>query len=361
MIFKTFIFISLLVSGISSSLLAEDKVDYNKPFPEIKEQVSAFDTRHSLMPVEEKNESVNKTSVENTPSLEVSNNLNVDELSKVNTADVSNQNPNVKVNVENVDDFKTVIISGKDNEEKNIVGGNKTFELREEHLPVVLKPTPLKTEDVQPIANITPYRTDVPAVNSVKMDVVENKNAVQPIANIIPYRTDVPAVNPVKMDVVENKNAVQPIANIIPYRTDVPVANPMKVDVVENKVEVKPVVLKPLPLKTEEVKPVADVSSYRMDVPVANPVKMDVVENKENEKSFAHVASYTTEESARNGFKLLEKKYPQFNIFEPSVKYENVPNKGWFYRLYLVGDKRELSMLCKDMMQNGDWCLLKQD
>ena len=163
------------------------------------------------------------------------------------------------------------------------------------------------------------------------------------------------------MDVVENKNAVQPIANIIPYRTDVPVANPMKVDVVENKVEVKPVVLKPLPLKTEEVKPVADVSSYRMDVPVANPVKMDVVENKENEKSFAHVASYTTEESARNGFKLLEKKYPQFNIFEPSVKYENVPNKGWFYRLYLVGDKRELSMLCKDMMQNGDWCLLKQD
>ena len=331
MIFKTFIFISLLVSGISSSLLAEDKVDYNKPFPEIKEQVSAFDTRHSLMPVEEKNESVNKTSVENTPSLEVSNNLNVDELSKVNTADVSNQNPNVKVNVENVDDFKTVIISGKDNEEKNIVGGNKTFELREEHLPVVLKPTPLKTEDVQPIANITPYRTDVPAVNSVKMDVVENKNAVQPIANIIPYRTDVP------------------------------VANPMKVDVVENKVEVKPVVLKPLPLKTEEVKPVADVSSYRMDVPVANPVKMDVVENKENEKSFAHVASYTTEESARNGFKLLEKKYPQFNIFEPSVKYENVPNKGWFYRLYLVGDKRELSMLCKDMMQNGDWCLLKQD
>ena len=41
------IIFSMLV--VSSNVFSADKVDYNKPFDEIKEQVSDFDQRHSLM------------------------------------------------------------------------------------------------------------------------------------------------------------------------------------------------------------------------------------------------------------------------------------------------------------------------
>ena len=257
MIFKTFIFISLLVSGISSSLLAEDKVDYNKPFPEIKEQVSSFDSRHSLMPVEEKKESVEKKS-----SLTFSN-LQDDELEKPNVAEVPNEPVNAKVEVKKDDDFETVIISGKDDDEDI----KDNFELREEKLSVVLKPTPLKKD------------------NAIRSDVIDEK--------------------------------------------------------------VGDMVSKPLFNDNVEKKSHTDIS------------KSYFIETEDDMTSLAHVASYTTEESAYDGLKMLEKKYPQFNIFEPYVKYENVPNKGWYYRLYLVGDRRELSMLCKDMKKNNDWCFLE--
>ena len=262
MIFKFFIFVFFLIIGFPLSLWAEDKVDYDKPFPEIKEQVSSFDSRHSLMPVEEKKESVEKNTVEKKSSLTFSN-LQDDELEKPNVAEVPNEPVNAKVEVKKDDDFETVIISGKDDDEDI----KDNFELREEKLSVVLKPTPLKKD------------------NAIRSDVIDEK--------------------------------------------------------------VGDMVSKPLFNDNVEKKSHTDIS------------KSYFIETEDDMTSLAHVASYTTEESAYDGLKMLEKKYPQFNIFEPYVKYENVPNKGWYYRLYLVGDRRELSMLCKDMKKNNDWCFLE--
>ncbi|MDR1477007.1 MAG: hypothetical protein LBI17_02665 [Rickettsiales bacterium] len=78
-----------------------------------------------------------------------------------------------------------------------------------------------------------------------------------------------------------------------------------------------------------------------------------------SESAMAHVASYNTEDGARNGAREVEKKYPRAALFETVVRREYVKDKGYFWRLYFAGDRRELDYLCKDMRGNGEWCMIK--
>ncbi|MDR1476828.1 MAG: hypothetical protein LBI17_01720 [Rickettsiales bacterium] len=76
-------------------------------------------------------------------------------------------------------------------------------------------------------------------------------------------------------------------------------------------------------------------------------------------RAMAHVASYNTEEGAMKGAGEIEKKYPRAALFEARVNYEYAKDKGYFYRLYFAGDRRELEYLCREMKANNDWCWIR--
>ncbi|MDR2098597.1 MAG: hypothetical protein LBO78_01050 [Rickettsiales bacterium] len=77
-------------------------------------------------------------------------------------------------------------------------------------------------------------------------------------------------------------------------------------------------------------------------------------------KSSAHVASYNTEESAVKGIDVLAKKYPLAGRLSARISLEDVPDKGYFYRLYFEGDRRDVERLCKEMKAGADWCSVQK-
>jgi hypothetical protein len=74
--------------------------------------------------------------------------------------------------------------------------------------------------------------------------------------------------------------------------------------------------------------------------------------------AMAHVASYLDKDAALGGYKNLSAKYPQVLRLEPSIAHEEVPGRGLFYRLYLIGDRNALASLCSEMHTLNDWCLV---
>jgi hypothetical protein len=70
----------------------------------------------------------------------------------------------------------------------------------------------------------------------------------------------------------------------------------------------------------------------------------------------AHVASYNTETSALKGVEVLGGKYPRTGALAYRIALEDVPGKGYFYRLYFEGDKKEVGALCREIKASGEWC-----
>ena len=249
---KIFKFLFLFVVCVSSVGYSADAIDYDKPFNEIQEQISSFDSRHSLMPQEVKQEapkikapagavdlSTSAKNVDKKDTPEKPNEATLPELRDISEMPVQ----------EKGDDFKTVVVSGRD---------DKKDESKQNLPPVVLKPIVRK--------NVAPQ-------------------------------------------IVEKKR--------------------------EAKSEPKPVIK---PQVREEY----------------------FIEEEDEDTTMAHIASYKEENSAYDGVKVIKKKYPEMENFDAYVKYEYVPNKGWYYRLYVVGDKRNLELLCSKMKKNNDWCNIQK-
>lgn len=70
----------------------------------------------------------------------------------------------------------------------------------------------------------------------------------------------------------------------------------------------------------------------------------------------AHIASYEKIENANSGIAFYLNKYPLAVELEPFIDYEYIPEKGWFYRVYFLGDNNQLRLLCSEMNALGDWC-----
>ncbi len=279
---------SIFIIGVlvfPSVLFAQQKIDYDKPYDQIKSQISSFQDRHSLMPMP-----VEENIVEN-------NNQTNNQTNDANQENIENSSP-VQHNLK--DDEKSYEQNSDEKVEPVIVSGNKDLE------PVVLKrpePKVQKPEGYDELMEMARQQGGVIKPSSYVED--ENGNL------IIPQNSQVDNnVNNIKSNlIVENKNNV---------------------------------VNKPLFEKK---------SNNQTDSNENN-----VISEEKPFQAMAHIASYQSEESARHGIVEIEKKYPQTNIFEPFVNYEYVKGKGNFFRLYFVGDERELQYLCRDMKKNGDWC-----
>lgn len=131
---KIFKFLFLFVVCVSSVGYSADAIDYDKPFNEIQEQISSFDSRHSLMPQEVKQEapkikapagavdlSTSAKNVDKKDTSEKPNEATLPELRDISEMPVQ----------EKGDDFKTVVVSGRD---------DKKDESKQNLPPVVLKP-----------------------------------------------------------------------------------------------------------------------------------------------------------------------------------------------------------------------------
>ena len=263
-------YVLLFLIAFPPVVLAEG-VDYDKPFPEIKNQISSFDLRHSLMP-----KSVEEDNNESSSVIKTDN---------VQTSVVENMNENTNDKNKDKDDFQTIVVGGIETEQR---------QENNDLPPVKLKPIHLEKtkENEKSVADDTLEKSDL-----------ENND----FANFVLKEYD----DTMKNDLLNDSNTTQ-----------------------NNLVEDSA----PKSILTENMQ-----DGY-------------FIEQTEQGTAMAHIASYLNEKNAYDGLKILENKYPQFNIFEPFVRYENVDGKGWYYRLYLVGDRKELDMLCKDMKKNNDWC-----
>ena len=93
-----FLFMAVSFLTVSSVAFSADGIDYNKPFDEIKDQISEFDQRHSLMPVEVK--PVKNVTVSNSDNLlVVKNESSNKEKDKIKESDASkNENKDLLLN-----------------------------------------------------------------------------------------------------------------------------------------------------------------------------------------------------------------------------------------------------------------------
>ena len=77
-----------------------------------------------------------------------------------------------------------------------------------------------------------------------------------------------------------------------------------------------------------------------------------------NKKQFTkiHIASYKDEKTANEGAIILQNKYNASYNFQLEINYENIENKGWYYRIYFIGETKQIIPLCETIKQSGDWC-----
>lgn len=341
------IIFSMLV--VSSNVFSADKVDYNKPFDEIKEQVSDFDQRHSLMSLKSisKNEEQN-TVIDEKKSDDTNLIVKTDEPKKESLGEPIRIEKDKIVNVE----------------QKNIV--------KESVKPVfVVQPT-FPEEDKKAMDEAKEELKQalfIPDVNDdegydLLSDDEENKSNI----NVAPKIEEVKQSEEKKTDepfvlkqVPEKKYDGTDIifSNVIDEKADNVVNYPLLVNKPkkqEVKVEEKQ--------KTEEIKTsdllVNEKVENKEDLPrtISAPIAVKKVEPLEESKDIltAHIASYSTKDSAEKGITLWKEKYPLITLLKHSIKYENVPEKGIFYRLYLTGDEAKLENLCNQMKANKDWC-----
>ena len=366
------------VLASSSFVLAEDKIDYDKPFDQIKEDMSSFENRHSLMPrVEEK---VQLSPVVSNPDngiavLPLLDGKPVDSSSPDNSvkSDVKNKVENVdtpvqikamsKEAMEQMDTPKTSTIKNINKVPENLdVADDKPVEIvpmasvvKEEakvDAPVidkpegydelmkmakeqggVIKPSNYK-EDMNGNLVLAPEtKEEVKVVSSPVIEEKKEDVVNKPLFNSVEEKAQVQEVKPVA-PVVETTKEITPVKYSAPLLVNKEISNNVKEDV---KPEVKPV----------------STPVYKTDV-VDRSVKTQSEEKPY--QSIAHIASYKTEDSAKKGIGVITSKYPRANMFETYIHYEYVDGKGNFYRLYFLGDRRELEYLCREMKANGDWC-----
>ena len=77
-----------------------------------------------------------------------------------------------------------------------------------------------------------------------------------------------------------------------------------------------------------------------------------------NKKQFTkiHIASYKDEKTANKGAAILQNKYNSSYNFQLEINYENIENKGWYYRIYFIGESEKIIPLCEKIKQSGNWC-----
>ena len=377
----------LLVPHIAFSA---DAVDYNKPFDEIKGQVSDFDQKHSLMPLE-----------------------------------IKPISQSVVVNESNAGEYVNVLKPEEKKDEKNSVDTLKIEKdkiekpeqkviVKEEVKPVYVVPPAFPEEDKKAMEKAKTDLNDalfIPDVNDVDDDeedavnTPKKEDGVQNTKNSVPsseLTASAPAGVAPQVPVVNNVMNNEPFvlkeipkkkfdgndiifSNIIDEKAGSMENHPLVIKKKRKSADVptdaEPKSLLPETMAGEKqndispIKPVTPVMSERNEIvnslpkierkvkSVIKPLpqKKVVVENKVQEKVnedilTAHIASYTTMETANKGIEIWKEKYPLITLLKPSIKYENVEGKGMFYRLYLTGDEAKVENLCNQMKANKDWC-----
>lgn len=273
-------------------VIAADKVDYDKPFDEIQSTISAFDNRHSLMDPPVEEETITQTYP--VPQGESNQSSVVKVPVVVSPATTTAPSSNVSDEKKSIEVSNIAVVPDYEREPVVVSGSDE--------VPVVLRP--IHREKV-----IKPINYD-----ELINEAIENQNQLK--SNLIEERASTMVSKPLFDTGIVEKTPHENFAN-----TSVPVV--------------------------QEVNP-KNVDSYE--------IEDDDFDEEGNNNKLAHVASYATEETAREGIVEMEKKYPHTSIFEPYVSYEYVKGKGNFYRLYFIGDVRELEYLCREMKKNLDWC-----
>ena len=80
----------------------------------------------------------------------------------------------------------------------------------------------------------------------------------------------------------------------------------------------------------------------------------DITNNKQFTK--IHIASYKDEKTANKGAIILQNKYNKSYNFQIEINYENIKNKGWYYRIYFIGETSQIIPLCNEIKKSGNWC-----
>ena len=77
-----------------------------------------------------------------------------------------------------------------------------------------------------------------------------------------------------------------------------------------------------------------------------------------NKKQFTkiHIASYRDEKTANKGAIILQNKYNNSYNFQMEINYENIKGKGWYYRIYFIGESKDIIPLCEKIKKSGNWC-----
>ena len=339
---------------IPQVVFSADNVDYNKPFNEIKEQLSDFDQRHSLMPVEIKpvqktapvveNDLVNQSlehKTEESKSLEV---IKI-EKDKIET-------PEQKIVVK--EEVKPVYVVPPvfPEEDKN------ALEKAREDLNQALFIPDVNDADEEEDYEKNPSALENKPVENLNQETVKDESKNEPFvlkeipqkkydgtdiifSNIIEEKSGSMENHPLIINKEKNQE-IQPVAENNPQML---VPNDMSVVEDKKQVEENPVKKVDISERNEIIKSIPSIK------------KTEVKEEEKNKDILtAHIASYTTEETANRGIDIWKEKYPLITILKTSVKYENVEGKGMFYRVYLTGDEAKIENLCNQMRANKDWC-----
>ncbi len=323
---------------VSEGAFSADNVDYAKSSNESKEQISDFDQRHSLMPVESKFIE-NNTSLSSNTSSFVKNDVIDNTLSDASIIS-SMQFPKPEQKLVVKEEVKPVFVvpPAFPKEDKKVIEDIK------ENLnqPVVDNTTDDDDDEDDYIKNQKKAgEKDNKEVKEENKNLQEEKNEPFVLKQVPEKKYD--GTDIIFSNIIEEKaDSVENYPLIVNKPKKEEIVKPLVVVEPDPKMNVEPsVVSEPKPQLEEET------------LIVSKPKQEDKVLK---DMLTAHIASYTSEESANKGIKLWTEKYPIISLLKPSIKYENVEGKGMFYRIYLTGDEAKIENLCNQMKSNKDWC-----
>lgn len=328
-----FIFSFLLVS---ESVFSADNADYGRSSDDGKEQISDFDQRHSLMPVETKFVEKNIDSGAESSSFTNNSGNNLSDGGIISNMQFPKPEQKVVVKEEVKPVF--VVPPAFPEEDKKAIDDVKE-DLKQ---PLGISNGDSDDEDDDDEKN---QNKEIEKVNNEVKDsgkkVEEVKNEPFVLKQVPEKKYD--GTDIIFSNVIEEKaGSVENYPLIVNKPKKEEIVKPLVVVNPESQVENKPLVVsEPRPQETSE------------SLIVSEPKKHDIVLK---DVLTAHIASYTTEETADKGIKLWTEKYPIISLLKPFVKYENVEGKGMFYRVYLTGDEAKIENLCNQMKSNKDWC-----
>lgn len=102
---------------------------------------------------------------------------------------------------------------------------------------------------------------------------------------------------------------------------------------------------------------VADINNIKQTIKILRNTETQN-SNTKNKKQFTkiHIASYKDEKSAYQGGVILQNKYNNSYYYQIEINYENIKDKGWYYRIYFIGESEKIIPLCERIKKSGDWC-----